>query len=78
MNVDVTTCIEINAPVSTVAAFSSEPDNAPRWYGNIKSVDWQTPRPIGNGSRFAFVAEFLGRRREYVYQVVEYVPSKRL
>jgi hypothetical protein len=62
MNVDVTTQTEIAAPVSAVAAFASEPDNAPRWYVNIKSVEWQTPRPIGIGSRFAFVAQFLGRR----------------
>jgi hypothetical protein len=78
MNVDVTTRTDIAAPVSTVAAFASEPDDAPRWYVNIKSVEWQTPRPIGVGSRFAFVAQFLGRRLEYVYQVVEYVPDKRL
>src|SRR5919205_2602037 len=78
MNVDVTTRTHIAAPVSAVAAFASEPDNAPRWYVNIKSVERQTPRPIAVGSRFAFVAQFLGRRLEYVYQVVEYVPEKRL
>ena len=78
MNVDVTTQVIIAAPVATVAAFASEPDNAPRWYVNIKSVEWQTPRPMQIGSRFAFVAQFLGRRLEYVYQVVEYVSHKRL
>lgn len=78
MKVEVTTHAEIAAPVSAVAAFASEPDNAPRWYVNIKRVEWQTPRPIEVGSRFAFVAMFLGRRLEYVYQVVEYVPDKRL
>jgi hypothetical protein len=78
MTVDVTTDTIIAAPVATVAAFASEPDNAPRWYVNIKSVEWQTPRPLQIGSRFAFVAQFLGRRLEYVYQVVEYVPHTRL
>jgi hypothetical protein len=28
----------------------------------------ETPRPIEVGSRFAFVAQFLGRPLEYVYQ----------
>ena len=78
MKVDVTTRTDISAPLSSVAAFASEPDNAPRWYVNIKSVEWQTPRPIGIGSRFAFVAQFWGRGLEYVYQVVEYVADKRL
>ena len=78
MHVDVTTRTDIAARASAVAAFASEPDNAPRWYVNIKSVEWHTPRPMAIGSRFAFVAQFLGRRLEYVYQVVEYVPEKRL
>jgi hypothetical protein len=78
MSVDVSTQAVIAAPIATVAAFASEPDNAPRWYVNIKSVEWQTPRPIGIGSRFAFVAQFLSRRLEYVYQVIEYVPDNRL
>ena len=54
MNVDVTTRTDITAPLSSVAAFASEPDNAPRWYVNIKSVEWQTPRPIGIGFRLPF------------------------
>ena len=78
MNVDVTTRTDIAAPVTAVAAFASDPGNAPRWYVNIKSVEWHTPRPIAIGSRFAFAAQFLGRRLEYVYEVVEYVPDKRL
>ncbi len=78
MKVDVTTRNVIAAPLTTVAEFASEPDNAPRWYANIKSVEWQTPRPVTVGSRFAFVAHFLGRRLEYVYEVAEFVPLKRL
>ena len=78
MNVDVTTHTDIAAPISMVAAFASDPDNAPRWYVNIKSVSWQTPHPLVIGSRFEFVAQFLGRRLEYVYQVAEYVPGRRL
>ena len=32
----------------------------------------------GSGSRLAFVARFLGRRIEYVYEIVELVPGARL
>lgn len=78
MTVDVTTRIVIDAPRAAVAEFASEPDNAPRWYVNIKSVEWRTPRPMTVGSRFAFVAHFLGRRLEYVYEVAEFVPLTRL
>ena len=43
--VDVITNILINSPLQTVAEFSSNPDNATKWYVNIKSVVWKTPGP---------------------------------
>ena len=77
-SVDVTTEIEIARPLTEVAAFTADPDNVPRWYVNIQSVDWQTPRPLQIGSQIAFVAQFLGRRMSYVYEVVEWRPSETL
>ncbi len=47
------------------------PSNAPQWYANIRSVEWQTAPPVAVGSRMAFVAQFLGRRLAYTYEVVE-------
>ncbi len=78
MSVDVKTSIEINRPCGEVAAFTNGPDNAPKWYVNIQTMKWQTNPPLQLGSKCAFVAHFLGRRMEYVYEVVHYDPLKRL
>lgn len=78
MKVDVETQTVIDRPRAEVASFAGDPTNAPRWYANIRSVDWKTPPPIRPGSRMKFVASFLGRRLEYTYEVTELVAGERL
>ena len=78
MTVDVQTRTTIARPVEVVAGYAGDPTNAPEWYSNIRSVEWETDPPVGLGSRVAFVARFLGRRLAYTYEVVELVPNERL
>ena len=76
--VDVFTEITILCPSEQVSEYAANPDNAPEWYVNINSAEWQTPKPLSVGSKVAFKAAFLGKQLSYVYQVMEYVPGVKL
>jgi hypothetical protein len=76
--VDVQTEIIITKPVHVVAEYAMHPDHAPEWYVNIQSAEWQTQKPLREGSRIAFKAKFLGRALAYVYEVKELTPGQKL
>jgi uncharacterized protein YndB with AHSA1/START domain len=78
MPVDVLTQIVLRRPPAEVAAFAGNWDNVRKWYVNIKAVEWETTPPLVVGSRAAFVAQFLGRRMAYTYEIAELVPGERL
>ena len=78
MNVDVTTTILINRPKDEVSAYAGDPDKAPEWYVNIRSVAWETPKPLKTGSKIAFKAKFLGRQLAYVYEIIALCPGEKL
>ena len=73
---DIWTEIVIDRPRSEVAEYASDPDNAMTWYQNIKAVEWKSPKPVAAGSRIAFIAQFLGRRLAYTYEVKQMIPGE--
>jgi hypothetical protein len=78
MPVDVLTQIVIDCPREIVAKYAANPDNAPKWYVNIIEARWESSPPLDLGSRIAFVADFLGRRLAYTYEIIEFEPGVRL
>ena len=78
MAVDVTSDLVIDRPLDVVASYVADPTNAPEWYQNIESVEWETEPVVQPGSRMTFVARFLGRRLQYTYEIREYQPGARL
>ncbi|MGH2790928.1 MAG: SRPBCC domain-containing protein [Actinomycetota bacterium] len=69
---------EIGRVPAEVAAFAMEAENDTRWIGGISTARRLTPPPTGIGTRVERVATFMGRRIEYVMDVVELVPNERI
>ena len=78
MSVNVLTEIVIDRPRDQVSDYAANPSNAPEWYVNIESVQWNSSPPLAIGSRLAFVARFLGRRLAYTYEIIDLIPGERL
>jgi uncharacterized membrane protein len=71
MAVDVTATGTIDRPRDQVAAYLRDPANDTSWIGGLRSARLLTPRPVAVGSQVERVANFLGRRVEYVNEVTE-------
>lgn len=78
MAVDVRVEQRIARPRAAVAAFAMDPANDPRWIGALSEVATLTDGPLGPGTRVRRVAGFLGRRIEYVNEITELEPGRRL
>jgi hypothetical protein len=76
-SIDVASEAVIRLPPEVVAAYASDPSNAPEWYANISEVVWKSTPPLRVSSEVAFVARFLGRALRYTYEVVPMETSYR-
>jgi uncharacterized protein YndB with AHSA1/START domain len=78
MGIDVKAETEINRSPEDVAAFAMEAENDTRWIGGISQAARLTPAPTDVGTRVERVASFMGRRIEYVMEVAELQPGRRI
>jgi hypothetical protein len=70
VSVDITAQVRVVRPPAEVAAYMSDPANDPEWIGGVREARLEGPPPLRAGSRVARVARFLGKRVEYVNEVV--------
>jgi uncharacterized membrane protein len=75
MGIDVVAEVQVRRPREQVAAYMSDPVNDPEWIGRLREAHLLGEGPLGEGSRVARVASFLGRRVEYVNEIVTLEPG---
>src|ERR671910_2727733 len=73
--IDVTATTTIEAPRDQVASYVVDNRNAPAWIGGISESELLGDLPMVVGSRVRRVASFMGRRIEYVNEVVRLEPG---
>ena len=78
MSVDVTVETRVERPRDEVAGFAMDPANDTRWITALDSSRTLTEGELGVGTRVERVASFLGKRMDYVNEIVEYEPPARL
>jgi hypothetical protein len=73
--IDVTAWTIVAAPRDVVAAYVTDHHNDPIWIGGITQSVIEGDPPIAAGSRVRRVASFLGKRIDYVNEVVRLEPG---
>src|SRR2546421_12188927 len=76
--IDVTAEVVVKRPREEVAAYMTDPANDPEWIGGLREARLVGDPPLALGSRVARVASFLGRRIEYVNEIVGLEPGRLL
>src|SRR5215207_7268835 len=77
MRIHVEEQIRIERPRAEVAAWAADPDNAPRWRGDVEKVEWKSAPPLRTGARIALTTPSLGLPLAYRYTVEDHVPGER-
>jgi hypothetical protein len=75
---DETAEIEIERSAKDVAAYMFDPANDPEWISGVNAAEPLDGVPLAVGSKVRRRASFLGRRIDYVMEIVELAPERRM
>jgi hypothetical protein len=70
MSIDITARVHVDREPAAVAAYMTDPANDPSWIGGLREVELLDGDGVAVGSRVRRVASFLGRRVEYVNEIL--------
>lgn len=73
----VDTSVFMNRPVDEVFAFVTDLQNGKMWQAGFVESRLMSEGPIGVGTKFQDVREFLGRRFQSTGEIIEYQPSNK-
>jgi uncharacterized membrane protein len=78
MALDVTAEVRIDRPPDEVASYEFEPRNDPKWIGGVKTVEVLSSSPFAKGSQVLRKGGFMGRPIEWLMEVVDFEPGRRV
>ena len=78
MSIDVVAEVHVRRPCEQVAGYMSDPANDREWIGGLREARLLGGGALGEGSRVARVASFMGRRVEYVNEITRLEPGRLL
>ncbi len=78
MSIDVEESITIGRPRQEVAGYAMDPARDTEWIAAFNRVEVLTEPPVGVGTRVRRVARFLGRTIDYVLEIAEHEPGRRV
>jgi hypothetical protein len=70
MGIDITAEVTVGRDRAGVADFMTDPANDPLWIGGLREARLLGEPPLREGSRVARIASFLGRKVNYVNEIV--------
>jgi Polyketide cyclase / dehydrase and lipid transport len=70
MSVDIIARVHVDREPGVVAAYMTDPANDPEWIGGLREAELLDGDGVAVGSRVRRVAYFLGRRVEYVNEIL--------
>ena len=78
MSIDVSCAVTIERDRPAVVAYVEDATHDTQWTRALRSVESLSPGPLVKGSRVKRTAAMMGRQMDYVTEVIEHQPGRRV